>query len=51
MSESLQYSDLMKDVNGQENTTTFVAEFPNQTANEGLGENKEFGEVKELRYS
>jgi hypothetical protein len=52
MSESPQYSDPPypeKDVYGQEEKGDYVAETPIYNADEGIGENQEYGEVKELR--
>jgi yeast amino acid transporter len=49
MSESPQYSDPERDVYGQEKKSGYVAETPVYSSDEGLGENQEYGEVKELR--
>ncbi len=49
MSESPQHSDPKKDDYAQERKIGYVAENPVYNGDEGIGENKEFGEVKELR--
>ena len=49
MSESPQHSDPEKDAYAQERKIGYVTENPVYGGDEGIGENKEFGEVKELR--
>ena len=53
MSESPQksphHSDPESEVYGQEKKSGYVAEDAVYAADEGLGENEEYGEVKELR--
>jgi len=51
MSESPpQYSDSGKDAYAKDKTTGHVGETPVHAGDEGIGENEESGEVKELRY-
>jgi hypothetical protein len=42
-------SDPEKNVYGQDEKNAYAVETPTYNADEGIGENKEFGEVKELR--
>ena len=49
MSESPQYSDPEKDAYAKEKTSGHAGETPIYTGDEGIGENEEYGEVKELR--
>jgi len=42
-------SDQEKNVNGQDEKNVYTVETTHYNADEGIGENKEFGEVKDLR--
>lgn len=47
--KSMQYSDPESDVYGQGKKSEYVTETPTYATDERLGENEEYGEVKELR--
>jgi len=47
--KSPQLSDPESDIYGQEKKSGFVTETPTYATDERLGENEEYGEVKELR--
>ena len=50
MAELPQYSDPEKDAYAKEKTSGHVGETPVYGGDERIGENEEYGEVKELRY-